>query len=181
MKRKPAAKVLLSTPAWKTILLDVCARQEMEACGALLGKIDQEGNWHVEEAMPLRNIYASPVYFEFDPAELLAVDLERPGGMIGVYHSHPSGPTMASATDRRNMQRVNVEQQIPWVWLILSGPFTSLTPGPTARASGSLEEAKITARGVIAYHHYRASGLQQITILRTEEDPPGPAAPTRDS
>ncbi|HEY1349579.1 MAG TPA: Mov34/MPN/PAD-1 family protein [Ktedonobacteraceae bacterium] len=167
MKRKRAARVLLATPAWKTMLLDVYARQEIEACGALLGTIDQQGNWRVTEALPLRNVYASPVYFEFEPAELLAVDLEHPGSMIGVYHSHPAGPTMASATDRQNMQRVNIEQHIPWVWLILSGPFTSASP------AGLPDEDKMTLRGLIAYHHYPDIGLQHIPIQRALPPAPG--------
>lgn len=169
MKQKHEARVLLSTTAWKTILLDACERQEIEACGALLGSMDQEGNWRVEEAMPLRNIYASPVYFEFDPAELLAIDLEQPGRMIGVYHSHPAGPAMASSTDRQNMLRVNVEQQIPWVWLIICGPFTGISSGEATKAGEKHDEAKITARGVIAYHHYHDTGLQHIPIQRIED------------
>jgi len=168
MRQKHAARVLLSTPAWKTILLDVCGRQEIEACGVLLGSMDQEGNWHVEEAIPLRNTYASPVYFEFDPAELLAIDLEQPGRIIGVYHSHPAGPSIASSTDRQNMRRVNVEQQIPWVWLIVSGPFTG--------ESTSDGEVKITARGVTGYHHYHDTGLQQIAIQRVEDGHAGPTS-----
>jgi proteasome lid subunit RPN8/RPN11 len=176
MKRKLAAKVLLSTSAWKAILLDVCARQEIEACGALLGRIDQEGNWHVAEVVPMRNIFASPTYFEFDPAELLAIDLQQPGRMIGVYHSHPAGPVMASATDRQNMQRVNIEQQIPWVWLILSGPFTSASPDGPASTDGPPDEGRITLRGVVAYHHYHDLGLQHVTIQRVETEPPASAA-----
>ena len=145
-------QVELSTEAWKTLLLDAYGRQGIEACGALLGKIDDEGNWLIEEAYPLRNTYGSAVYFEFAPEDLLTLDLEQHGRMIGVYHSHPSGPAIASSTDRQNMQRVNVEQQIPWVWLIVSGPFHS---GP---------ESSITANGLIAYYHAQETGLQQIAI-----------------
>jgi proteasome lid subunit RPN8/RPN11 len=166
MRKKHAARVLLQTTAWKTILLDAWSRQEIEACGALLGSRDTMENWLVEEAIPLHNIYASPVYFEFDPAELLTIDLEQPGRMIGVYHSHPAGPTMASSTDRQNMQRVNVEQLIPWVWLIVSGPFTSLPAITSVDNDAQADEAIITASGVIAYHHYHASGLRQIAIQR---------------
>jgi proteasome lid subunit RPN8/RPN11 len=176
MKRKLAASVLLSTSAWKTILLDVCARQEIEACGALLGRRDQEGNWHVAEAVPMRNIFASPIYFEFDPSELVAIDLEQPERMIGVYHSHPAGPAMASATDRQNMQRVNIEQQIPWVWVILSGPFTSPSSDGPVGADGPPDEGKITVRGVVAYHHYHKLGLQRVTIQRVETEHSGSPA-----
>jgi proteasome lid subunit RPN8/RPN11 len=164
MREKQSAKAILSAAAWKTILLDAHGRQGIEACGALLGTIDHEGNWHIEEARPMRNTYASPVYFEFDPVELLTIDLEQPGRMVGVYHSHPAGPTLASATDRQNMRRVNLEQHIPWLWLIVSGPF-----GPTGTASGDEpKESAISARGLIAYHHYQDQGLQKIAIQRSE-------------
>lgn len=161
MSKKSKASLLLNTNAWKTILLDAYGRRQIEACGVLLGRIDRKGNWLVDEAYPLRNSSASPVYFEFDPAELLTIDLEHPGRTVGVYHSHPSGPTMASSTDRQNMHRVNVEQRIPWAWLIVSGPFQS--------AAGSGEETTIKLKGVIAYHHYHDKGLQQIAIQHSEE------------
>ncbi|MEO7022512.1 MAG: M67 family metallopeptidase [Ktedonobacteraceae bacterium] len=166
MRHISKASILLSTHAWKAILLDAYQRQQIEACGALLGKIDGEGNWHVEEVLPLHNIAASPVYFEFEPSELLTIDLEQPGRMIGVYHSHPTGPDIASSTDCQNMQRVNREQHIPWVWLIVSGPFTN-QPASNSLAS---EGAAISARGAIAYHHYQDTGLQQIAIQRSERE-----------
>lgn len=170
MKHKQSAKVLLNAAAWKTILLDAHGRQQIEACGALLGTINHEGNWHVEETRPLRNIAASPVYFEFDPAELLSVDLEHPGRMIGVYHSHPAGPALASSTDRQNMQRVNLEQHIPWVWLIVSGPFGYASAQTAATSEGAQPEETISARGLIAYHHYRDTGLQKIAIEQSENE-----------
>jgi len=161
MSKKSKASVLLSLTAWKTILLDAYERQEIEACGALLGRIDREGNWQVEEAVPLHNTHSSPVYFEFDPVELLTIDLEQPGRMIGVYHSHPAGPAVASSTDRQNMQRVNIEQEIPWVWLIVSGPFTSKT-----ESNGTT----ISVKGTIAYHHFPDKGLQAITLKHHYSD-----------
>lgn len=165
---------MLSAAAWKTILLDAHKHQGIEACGALLGRMDQEGNWHVEEVFPLRNIFASPVYFEFDPAELLTIDLEQPGRMIGVYHSHPAGPALASSTDRQNMRRVNLEQHIPWVWLIVSGPFSQISSAGTADHAHEKNEETISARGLIAYHHYQETGLQKIAIeqSRAEDNRP---------
>jgi [CysO sulfur-carrier protein]-S-L-cysteine hydrolase len=164
MGRTSKASMLLSTYAWDTILLDAQQRQQIEACGALLGRIDEDGNWHVEEARPLHNSADSPVYFEFEPEELLTIELEQPGRMIGVYHSHPLGPTRASATDQQNMLRVNGEQHIPWVWLIVSGPFTSQVASHNQAGEGT----SIVAQGVIAYHHYQDKGLQQITIQHRE-------------
>ena len=164
MKQTPNPKAWLSTSAWKTILLDAYGRQQIEACGALLGHIDQEGNWHIAEALPLRNIAASPVFFEFDPSELLTLDLTQPGRMIGVYHSHPAGPALASPTDRQNMRRVNFEQQIPWLWLIVSGPFRATQPPNATPDIDPASETTITAKGLIAYHHYEQTGLQRIAI-----------------
>lgn len=170
MRHKQKARLLLSATAWKTILLDAHGHQGIEACGALLGKIDHEENWHVVEAIPLRNIFASPVYFEFDPADLLAIDLEQPGRMIGVYHSHPAGPAQASATDRQNMQRVNLEQHIPWIWLIVSGPFSRLSEHGDAHHAEGAHEETISAKGLIAYHHYQDTGLQKIAIEQSEKE-----------
>lgn len=146
--------------AWNTILLDAHQCQPIEACGALLGHMDGAGNWLVEEARPLHNLAASPVYFEFEPEELLTVELEQPGRMIGVYHSHPQGPSAASSTDQHNMQRVNSEQHIPWVWFIVSGPFTNqVASNGLAGKSGPL-----SAQGMIAYYHDQDRGLQQVAI-----------------
>ncbi len=159
---------MLTTSAWKTILLDAFDRQQIEACGVLLGAISEAGSWSVQEAFPLRNAAASPVYFEFDPLELLSIDLAHPGRVIGVYHSHPGGPTVASSTDRQNMRRVNIEQQIPWVWLIVSGPFlvTSPAAGPHLDAAA---DTQISIKGMVAYHHYGTAGLQKISIEHHDE------------
>lgn len=135
---------------------DVYLRKAIEACGVLLGRIDEEGRWQVEAVYPLENVFQSPVYFEFAPEDLLSVELNYPGQVIGVYHSHPTGYPVASRTDRQNMQRVNVEEEIPWVWLIISGPFDEHFPQLV------LEEAATIP--IIAYHHYPQEGLQQVAI-----------------
>lgn len=156
----------VSAAARKTVLLDVYKRRRIEACGVLIGTIDEAGNWHVEAAHPLRNPFDSPVYFEFAPEDLLQVDLLYPGRIIGAYHSHPGGLARASSTDRKNMKRVNVEQRIPWVWLIISGPFE--------RASSFIQEEhdllSVAPRSsFVAYHHYDDRGLQFIEIRFDDE------------
>jgi proteasome lid subunit RPN8/RPN11 len=108
----------------------------------------------------MRNIVDSPVYFEFAPEDLLEAELQFPGQIIGVYHSHPTGYPKASSTDRENMRRVNKEQHIPWVWLIIRGPFQQ--PAPVFEISSE-------ALSVIAYHHYGRGGLRKIPI-RYESD-----------
>jgi proteasome lid subunit RPN8/RPN11 len=156
MTRLAKARLTLSAQAYKTLLLDICQRRHIEACGVLLGSIDEHGNWNIEQAYPLRNIFASSAYFEFAPEDLLSVELSHPGQTVGVYHSHPTGFPRASNTDRQNMQRVNQEQHIPWVWLIVSGPFDELC------AQARLEQ--MTPSSMIAYHHYERAGLKEIPI-----------------
>lgn len=156
------AYIQLSRKALRQILTDAQQRSRIEACGVLLGSIDTEGNWLVEETQPLRNIAESPAYFEFDPEELLRVELETSYQIVGVYHSHPSGYPVASSTDRQNMQRVNEEQNIPWAWIIVRGPF------PRSLVEQALQQPEEAAIMMIAYHHYARKGLQQV-IIRVEE------------
>ncbi len=165
MRKHETAEVTISASAQKTLLLDVFKRQRIEACGLLIGSIDDSGNWHVEETHPLRNIFDSPTYFEFAPEDLLAADLAYPGRVIGVYHSHPTGLASASHTDHQNMKRVNVEEHSPWVWLIVSGPFDH-TPTLLQQVQRHLQ--RIPNPSIIAYHHYADQGLRQIGI-RFEE------------
>lgn len=166
MQKQADAWVSLSAAARKTLLLDVYKRRRIEACGVLIGTIDEAGNWQVEAVHPLRNPFDSPVYFEFDPADLLQADLLYPGRIIGAYHSHPSGYARASGTDRKNMKRINIEQRIPWVWLIVSGPFE--------RAPSFLEEEQdllsvAPAASIRAYYHYADAGLQDVQVRFDEE------------
>jgi proteasome lid subunit RPN8/RPN11 len=165
MKSHETAQVTISANAQKALLLDVYKRQRIEACGVLLGNFDDSGNWYIEEICPLRNIFDSPTYFEFAPEDLLAADIAYPDRVIGVYHSHPTGLAIASYTDRQNMKRVNVEEQIPWVWLIVSGPFDH---APTFLQLVQRHLQRLPNPSIIAYHHYADQGLRQIDI-RFEE------------
>jgi [CysO sulfur-carrier protein]-S-L-cysteine hydrolase len=161
MRTHEKAEVTISAGAQKTLLLDIYKRQRIEACGLLIGGIDDSGNWHVEETYPLRNIFDSPTYFEFAPEDLLEADLAYPGRVIGAYHSHPTGLAVASHTDRQNMKRVNVEELIPWVWLIVSGPFDH---APTFLQQVQRHIQRAPNSSIIAYHHFEDEGLRRITI-----------------
>jgi proteasome lid subunit RPN8/RPN11 len=154
-------EVWLGLAAQRVLLSDVQVRRRIEACGLLLGHQDRRGNWYAGEACPLQNRAESPVYFEFAPEEVLAVELARPGAVIGVYHSHPAGPRAASRIDRETMRRVNVEQAIPWVWLILCGPF-----GPLDRYEewGALAVADFLGEHLLAYYHDPTGGLQRVQV-----------------
>jgi proteasome lid subunit RPN8/RPN11 len=71
----------------------------LECCGLLVGR-----NRIVMDAVPMRNVLASPTRFRLDDRE--HIDLRRhlrslspARGIIGVYHSHPSGVARPSPTD----------------------------------------------------------------------------------
>lgn len=68
-----------------------------ECCGLLVGSGDS-----VEEAVPARNVRASPTRYEVDPADHFAVirRVRREGrDIVGAYHSHPSTAAVPSPTD----------------------------------------------------------------------------------
>jgi proteasome lid subunit RPN8/RPN11 len=154
IRKKDERLVTLSQTAQQELVSDVYQRANIEACGVLLGSLSND-SWHVEHALPLDNIAHSPVYFEFAPEDLLAVELAYPGQIVGVYHSHPTGYARASSTDRENMRHVNQEEAIPWIWLIICGPFDATTQ---QEESYSLLEQRL-----VAYHHYE-DGLQSIAV-----------------
>ncbi|HLG75334.1 MAG TPA: Mov34/MPN/PAD-1 family protein [Ktedonobacteraceae bacterium] len=164
MNTQTGTHVQLSAAAHRSILEDLARRPTIEACGILLGRRDEQGNWYVEQAQALRNVFDSPVYFEFAPEDLLTIELTYPGQTVGVYHSHPTGYARASSTDRENMQRVNKEQEIPWSWLIVCGPFHEQF---FAQAAGRLPQDS-----VIAYYHSPEHGLQQLSLgsLESRQD-----------
>jgi proteasome lid subunit RPN8/RPN11 len=163
MRKNHKAEVSIDARAYEVLLLDVYKRQQIEACGLLLGTIDQAGNWHIEDIHPMSNIFDSPVYFEFAPEELLSADLAYPGRVIGVYHSHPKGLAVASQTDHQNMKRVNAEE---WVWLIISGPFDH-SPSIIQQVQRRLQ--RISDTSIVAYHYYEDEGLQRIPIHFEEQ------------
>lgn len=156
MRHDKSVRIQLSLNAQKELFSDCSQRRDIEACGVLIGDIDERGNWYVAHAYPLRNIAASSVYFEFAPEELLEAELAHPEQIVGVYHSHPTGFAKASSTDRQNMQRVNQEQEIPWAWLIICGPFDA--------SFAQRSQGRIPRESVIAYHHYQERGLERIAI-----------------
>jgi proteasome lid subunit RPN8/RPN11 len=82
--------------------------------------------------------------------------LAYPQQIVGVYHSHPTGYARASNTDQENMRRVNQEEDIPWIWLIIRGPFDI---APQQEDACALLEQRL-----IAYHHFQEEGLQRVAI-----------------
>ena len=69
----------------------------LEVCGLLAGK-----DARVEKVILVRNQAQSPVRFVMDPYEQLAAFewiASHALDLIGIFHSHPTGPEAASATD----------------------------------------------------------------------------------
>nr|BBH91868.1 hypothetical protein KTA_00670 [Thermogemmatispora argillosa] len=164
--------VVLPREAQRALLSDAWNRRQIEACGLLTGQIDAQGNWHIVAVCPLRNIAESPLYFEFAPEEVLQQELASPGQIIGVYHSHPRGPYGASQTDCETMRRVNQEEQIPWIWLILCGPLTYGRHLEQARAGDLAAEAECRRwlwQRLLAYYHDPDQGLRRVAIVLREE------------
>jgi proteasome lid subunit RPN8/RPN11 len=68
-----------------------------EACGLLGGPPGQ-----VERVYCVPNVYRSPVAYLMDPAGQVdaMIELEAAGlEVVGIFHSHPAGPPVPSATD----------------------------------------------------------------------------------
>ena len=69
----------------------------LEGCGLLGGK-----NQMVELVLPVKNAAESQVRFKMDPrAQLRAMQQIEAEGLevVAIFHSHPKGPSVPSATD----------------------------------------------------------------------------------
>ena len=107
---KPA-QLRLTADDWTRMAEQAASESPLEACGLLAGR-----DGRVEQVLPMRNAAASPVRFRLDPKEQLEAfelidtrDLE----LVGIYHSHPGGPSTPSPTDVE-------ESAYPVVHVILS-------------------------------------------------------------
>jgi [CysO sulfur-carrier protein]-S-L-cysteine hydrolase len=91
-------KVLkLKAEHWRVMRRHVSSQAPLEACGLLAGKQDR-----VESVLRVRNADQSPVRFRMDAQEQLNAFewIDAQGlGLLGIFHSHPSGPETVSLTD----------------------------------------------------------------------------------
>jgi proteasome lid subunit RPN8/RPN11 len=91
-------KVLNLKPEhFRTMRQHVSAQAPLEACGLLAGKQNS-----VESVIRMRNAEQSPVRFRMDAQEQYnAFEWIDAHGLdlVGIFHSHPSGPETASPTD----------------------------------------------------------------------------------
>ena len=82
---------------WREMLAHIESQLPLEACGLLAGKNDR-----VEKVFLVRNQAQSPVRFVMDPYEQLRAFewIDSHGlDLLGIFHSHPTGPETVSATD----------------------------------------------------------------------------------
>jgi proteasome lid subunit RPN8/RPN11 len=91
-------KVLKLKPAhWQAMHHHVASQAPLEACGLLAGR-----QASVEAVLRVRNAEQSPVRFRMDAQEQYnAFEWIDANGLdlIGIFHSHPSGPETVSPTD----------------------------------------------------------------------------------
>ena len=76
---------------------DVASRAPEEACGLVAGRRE-----FASEIFPVTNVLHSPVEFHMDPREQLEIFQRIEAQhltLLGIYHSHPGGPTGPSAVD----------------------------------------------------------------------------------
>ena len=81
----------------QTMRRHVAAQAPLEACGMLAGKQDS-----VETVVRVHNAEQSPVRFRMDAQEQYnAFEWMDANGLelVGIFHSHPSGPETVSPTD----------------------------------------------------------------------------------
>ena len=88
---------MLSRQQWHDMRDHVARHAPLEACGLLAGKNDR-----VKEVIFVRNQAQSPERFVMEPYEQLkALDWIESNGLnlLGIFHSHPTGPETPSTTD----------------------------------------------------------------------------------
>lgn len=89
--------IRLKQEHYQLMLVDVQQRLPEEACGIIAG-VDGTS----VRVFSLRNIYHSTTDYRLDPKEQIAIfnRMEQNGwDLLGIYHSHPSGPPHPSSTD----------------------------------------------------------------------------------
>jgi [CysO sulfur-carrier protein]-S-L-cysteine hydrolase len=91
-------KVLrMQSAHWQSMCHHVSEQAPLEGCGLLAGKPDS-----VEAVLAMRNAAQSPVRFRMDAQEQYnAFEWIEANGLdlVGIFHSHPSGPETVSPTD----------------------------------------------------------------------------------
>ena len=115
-----------------------------EVCG--LVAVSGDGERAARRVIRARNVHASPMKFEIDPKELLALysEIEDAGEELGaIYHSHVRSPPYPSQTD------VNFAASWPGVEWIIVGLAAGAEPEVRSYLidGGAIEEVPIASDG----------------------------------
>ncbi len=86
----------------------------IEACGVLVGRLDDYGIARVTRMVPTENLLQSSTRFEIDPRELFEIfdGLEGEEEIVAVYHTHPTSAATPSRWDREYMEHAT------FLWII---------------------------------------------------------------
>lgn len=110
--------IKISYALWRQMRDHVNRHLPAEACGLLAGTEDQVINIY-----PVTNILHSPVRYRMDPQEQLSAfqDIDVAGlEMLGIYHSHPNGPEIPSATD---IAEAYYPEAVYLIWSLSTGEW----------------------------------------------------------
>ena len=115
-----------------------------EVCGVVA--VTEDDSAQAKRVLRAVNVHASPMKFEIDPAELLALysSIEDEGHTLGaIYHSHVRSPPYPSQTD------VNFAANWPGVEWIIVGLSAGAEPEVRSYLidDGRISEVTIAERG----------------------------------
>ncbi len=98
MTREPLIdRLVLTRTQWEQLCAEAERLSPEEACGLLAGQGER-----VQAVLPVTNALHSQVRYRMEPTEQIKafLEVERQGwDLIGIYHTHPSGPVGPSHTD----------------------------------------------------------------------------------
>lgn len=97
VKKHPSGSLELKQEHWDKMLDHVCKLAPQEACGLIAGL-----EYTACEVIAITNTLHSPLRYRMHPQEQLDAfnHIEARGWeLLGIYHSHPAGPAVPSATD----------------------------------------------------------------------------------
>ena len=87
----------IDRPVYEAIIAAGQDGYPLEVCGLLAGQ-----NGRITYHYPIPNVRQSPVAFEMEPKQQIEtmLTIETHGQqLLAIYHSHPNGPAIPSATD----------------------------------------------------------------------------------
>ena len=105
MRAKPEPiTVVLSAKLRNRMLTAATAAEPVEACGLLIG-LREATRARIEAVIDLPNCSAQNprTHYQIDPIDIVRLDRDAESTgheVVGVWHSHPAGAAVPSATDR---------------------------------------------------------------------------------